>query len=346
MVAHVFISYKHDDGDFATVLEQRIQNAGFESWLDTDIQAGEKWSRLIDEAIEAAMALVVIMTAEARASEFITYEWSYALGKNKKVIPILLKPTELHPKLGELQYLNFTNRAARPWEKLIQQLQEIKQGHEPLSEQNIDPNVLVFLNDINNVDAKIRAFAAMRLGEIGDVAALPSLLNCLRDNEKSVRFAAVRALGQIGDPDAVVHLQMVLASNESGIRKATVEALGKIGSDSAIAVLLSALRETDIGFPAASALANIGEPAIPGLLEALNDTWDWVQRPAAKALEIIGEPAIPGLIQVLHEGNGQAQKYAAITLKEIGSLEAITAANNWESNNDVSSSDDFGEIPF
>jgi hypothetical protein len=40
-VSHVFISYKHDDGDFATVLREKIADAGFPTWMDDDVQAGE-----------------------------------------------------------------------------------------------------------------------------------------------------------------------------------------------------------------------------------------------------------------------------------------------------------------
>src|SRR6266571_3650147 len=118
---HVFISYKHDDGDFAEILINRIEKAGFNTWVDNDkLHAGEDWRREIDQAIMDSFALVVIMTPEARGSEYVTYEWAFAWGAGVKVIPVLYKDTKLHPRLESLQYLDFSNRTNRPWDKLLE----------------------------------------------------------------------------------------------------------------------------------------------------------------------------------------------------------------------------------
>ncbi len=120
MPKHVFISYKHEDGDFAQVLIYKIQEAGFETWVDNDrLHVGEDWRAGIDTAIKNAVALIVIMTPEAKASEYITYEWAFAWGAGVKVIPVMYKETILHPRLEALHYLNFTSRTARPWEGLM-----------------------------------------------------------------------------------------------------------------------------------------------------------------------------------------------------------------------------------
>src|SRR6059036_818202 len=105
MRKYVFISYKHEDGDFAQVLIYKIQEAGFETWVDSDrLHAGEDWRAEIDSAMKNAFALIVIMTSEAKASEYVTYEWAFAWGVGVKVIPIMLKTTPLHPRLEALQY--------------------------------------------------------------------------------------------------------------------------------------------------------------------------------------------------------------------------------------------------
>ena len=104
MEKHVFISFKHEDGDFAENLIHRVEKAGFKTWIDSDkLNAGVDWRTEIDEAIKSAFALIVIMTPEAKASEYVTYEWSFAWGAGVRVIPILLKPTPLHPRLEALQ---------------------------------------------------------------------------------------------------------------------------------------------------------------------------------------------------------------------------------------------------
>lgn len=120
MDKHVFISYKHEDSDFAENLIHRVENAGFKTWVDSDkLAAGEDWRNGIDESIKNAFALIVIMTPEAKASEYVTYEWAFAWGAGVKVIPVLHKSTQLHPRLEALQHLDFTSRTNRPWDKLF-----------------------------------------------------------------------------------------------------------------------------------------------------------------------------------------------------------------------------------
>ena len=121
--SHVFISHHGDDGDFAEVLKLNLQKAGVDAWIDTDrLRVGDDWRSEIDEAIRSATALIVVMTPSAKDSEYVTYEWAFAWGAGVKVIPILLSTTQLHPRLDSLQYLDFTNRRARPWSRLIAEL--------------------------------------------------------------------------------------------------------------------------------------------------------------------------------------------------------------------------------
>lgn len=118
---YVFVSYKHEDGDFAELLINRMKTAGFETWVDNDkLHAGDDWRIEIDQAIKNAFALILIMSPDAKASEYVTYEWAFAWGAGVRVIPVVLKHTELHPRLEALQHLDFTNRNARQWDKLIE----------------------------------------------------------------------------------------------------------------------------------------------------------------------------------------------------------------------------------
>ena len=128
---HAFISYKHEDLAFAQELALFAQSQRVAVWLDTHIQPGEEWRQIIDKAIEEAFAVVVIMTPEARLSEYITYEWAFAMGLYIPVIPVMLRQTKLHPKLEVLQYLDFTRGASMQlWMKLIERLQKV-QGAQP-----------------------------------------------------------------------------------------------------------------------------------------------------------------------------------------------------------------------
>lgn len=120
---NIFISHCHEDGDFAELLKLRLEKEGFQVWIDTDrLKVGQVWREEIDEAIRKSSAFIVIMTPDARNSEYVTYEWAFAWGVNVKIFPIQLKKTTFHPRLESLQYLDFSNRESRPWEKLIIEL--------------------------------------------------------------------------------------------------------------------------------------------------------------------------------------------------------------------------------
>jgi hypothetical protein len=118
-----FISHAREDGDFAELLKLRMEKEGLTAWIDIErLNVGEDWRLEIDTAIRRTPALIVVVTPAARQSEYVTYEWAFAWGADVPVIPILLKETPMHPRLESLQYLDFTNPIARPWNKLLDAL--------------------------------------------------------------------------------------------------------------------------------------------------------------------------------------------------------------------------------
>ncbi len=122
----IFISHDHDDSDFAELLKLRLEKNKLNGWIDSErLKIGQDWREEIDLGIQNAIAVIAIMTPEARKSEYVTYEWAFAWGKGVKVFPLMLKQTQLHPRLESLQYLDFTNRASRPWDELIKLIKEI-----------------------------------------------------------------------------------------------------------------------------------------------------------------------------------------------------------------------------
>ncbi|MGC8880568.1 MAG: HEAT repeat domain-containing protein, partial [Anaerolineae bacterium] len=77
----------------------------------------------------------------------------------------------------------------------------------------------------------VRQAAARALGKIGDAAAVPALIEALRDEDEDVRQAAAEALGKIGDAAAVPALIEALRDEDMWVRRAAAEALGKIVQD-------------------------------------------------------------------------------------------------------------------
>ncbi len=250
-MAHVFISYHHSDFDFVEIMNHKLEEAGFNTWMYQDgLQAGEDWRETIDDAIiRSSFALIVIMTPEAKASEYVTYEWSCAWGAGIKVVPVLLKTTKLHPRLEAFQYEDFTNRL-RPWDKLIKRLKEIETSYRdatqtqiPIStplplKQAIDDAVVQLLVDIRSDDPYYKRQAIKALGAMGSHIAIPNLIIALYDAVSYVRKAAAETLGMLGNSIAIPGLIDVLHTDDIyEVQEAAADALVKIGKFEAIEVV-------------------------------------------------------------------------------------------------------------
>lgn len=117
---NVFISYSTEDSVFADLVKMKLNASNIDVWMDQDkLNAGEEWRNEIDLGIIEADALILIITPESCNSSYVTYEWAFAIGRKKKVIPLLYKAANIHPRISVLQYLDFTNQRKGPWDQLL-----------------------------------------------------------------------------------------------------------------------------------------------------------------------------------------------------------------------------------
>ncbi|MBA3867955.1 MAG: toll/interleukin-1 receptor domain-containing protein [Anaerolineae bacterium] len=140
-MSQVFISYQHNAYTFvADDLVKRIEKEKFTVWWDDQIPVGhEDWRQKIDAEIENARIMVVVVTPEAVASQYVTYEWSYALGKNKIVIPLTYQKTPVHPRLLTHQALDFTESRSRQWNELARALHDYLDVEPPVPVSAVIP---------------------------------------------------------------------------------------------------------------------------------------------------------------------------------------------------------------
>ncbi|MBK8022047.1 MAG: toll/interleukin-1 receptor domain-containing protein [Chloroflexi bacterium] len=78
---HVFISYSHEDLDFAQNVKHELERRRIPVWIDELTPAGDDWRQDIEEALRRAYSLVLIITPDAMESQYVTYEWAFALGR-------------------------------------------------------------------------------------------------------------------------------------------------------------------------------------------------------------------------------------------------------------------------
>jgi formylglycine-generating enzyme required for sulfatase activity len=116
----VFISYSRSDEPFARQLAASLSQMGADIWIDVeDIPAGLKWSSAIQQGLDTAEALIVIISPESMASRNVEDEWQYFLDHQKPVVPVLLRPAKIHFQLNRIQYIDFHQQ---PYEAALRQL--------------------------------------------------------------------------------------------------------------------------------------------------------------------------------------------------------------------------------
>ena len=128
----VFLSYSSRDYFFAEMLAIKLDEEGFKIWRDMgSIRAGDDWRQSIEDGIKECFAVVVALSEISAASPYVTYEWAYAVGMSKPVIPLKLSECKVHPRLEPTQHIDFSYPRALPWDSLIQRLDEIEVEIEP-----------------------------------------------------------------------------------------------------------------------------------------------------------------------------------------------------------------------
>lgn len=117
----IFISYASVDYDFAKRVKEKLEEANVKCLMASDeLRAGEEWKEEIDNMISLSDAVIVVLTPHSYQSVYVTYEWTFALAKSIKVIPVKLKESDIHPRIETLHILDFQNMGNRPWEKLYE----------------------------------------------------------------------------------------------------------------------------------------------------------------------------------------------------------------------------------
>jgi formylglycine-generating enzyme required for sulfatase activity len=116
-VPHIFISYaKKDTRLLAEALDAALKALpGVTAWMDSSLEADDSWTRQIEENIDRADYVIVLLspdvsrpvTATQRRS-FVLNEIDYALEANKTVLPVMVQRTRTPVAIAGTQYIDLT----------------------------------------------------------------------------------------------------------------------------------------------------------------------------------------------------------------------------------------------
>lgn len=106
----VFISYSRKNKLFTRKLNDALDAAGLEAWVDWEgIPFSADWMATITAAIEASDAFIFVISKDSIKSVYCLKELEFALQSNKKIIPVVYsepgKGHDLHPKLSSTNWV-------------------------------------------------------------------------------------------------------------------------------------------------------------------------------------------------------------------------------------------------
>ncbi len=122
MAGYVFLSYSRKDRGYVSQLASFLGTAGVDVWFDPDIRYGADFERIIREKIDGCAAVIVAMTPDSAASEWVGREITWAEQRRKPIVPQLLAGP-VFPRFARLNY-HLCLDGAMPGQDLVEQLRE------------------------------------------------------------------------------------------------------------------------------------------------------------------------------------------------------------------------------
>ncbi len=332
-MSHIFLAYDPYDEPFAEQVANLLVSAHF----NVVRYPKAEWDSQRDESIANCKAFLLILSENGLSSSDITYQWAFAIGRNRPIVPILRETVAIHPRLAEFEALDFKEKI--DIDSLIQKLEQLVDVYatSPLTKtrpfqsgkSRDGKTAFQLVAQLIDKNATQRRSAIEELGRRREHNATSQLLRLLEDVDPSVRVAAAHALGRLHEPKAAEKLAKLLIQDSSArVRAAAAEALWGLNDATTAEPLRIALSDQspDVRKIAAYALGSLKDiPALDKLIACLNDKDVLVRVAAVTALGYLGEiSTILPLSERLEKDTSIVVRAAAAhALGNIGSSTAI-----------------------
>ena len=121
----VFLSYNDNDKPLVRRLAERLRDAGLRVWFDEwSVKAGEIISLKVDRGLEQSRVLVLCVSPNALASEWVNLERSTAIhrdpsNESRRFIPLLLADCEFPHTLRRYKHIDYRDESAEAFAELL-----------------------------------------------------------------------------------------------------------------------------------------------------------------------------------------------------------------------------------
>ena len=125
-----------------------------------------------------------------------------------------------------------------------------------------------YVRQSRHVDVDVRVYGVEKLGESGQLDAVPHLIRALKDEKARVRLAAIDALSMLKDKRATEVLIPFLHDKRAALALAAIDALGQIGDSTAVEALVAVVQAEApvLRLAAIDALGQIGDSTVVAVL--------------------------------------------------------------------------------
>lgn len=109
----IFISYSHQDKDFACKLYEDLLSDSYLVWMDPALEELEEWKPQIEDQLKKSGMLIALISSNSVKSKWVQHEGSMAYALNRSVLPVKIEdfgkyqPKDLPVWVEEIQLFNF-----------------------------------------------------------------------------------------------------------------------------------------------------------------------------------------------------------------------------------------------
>lgn len=169
--------------------------------------------------------------------------------------------------------------------------------------------------ELPNLSARSQVQLLSALGDRGDAAARPAVVDALKAENQSVRIAALRALGQLGDDSSVELLAQAAAGSKGAEQKAARDSLYRLRGQNVDKVILTAIPKAQAQTKV-ELISSVGQRNITAgvavLLETAKESDRKVRTGSLRVLKVVAGPEnLPALVELLIKAKSSSDRTEA-----------------------------------
>jgi len=127
----IFISYSRTDQAIAKQIADDLSTQGYKLWIDTqNIPHGSHWDSEVQRGLDESDVMIVLLSPASVSSQNVADEWSYFIGKGKRIQPVLVQQCEVPFRLMRLQRVDMTHSYQKGITELLRALNESPTGED------------------------------------------------------------------------------------------------------------------------------------------------------------------------------------------------------------------------